>query len=82
MTFPLCFIFCYLFDFLSSSVVAALATANARIVSLEADLSASQKAYDIAAAAKASAEKLQKSALGMAKKAKKALAVTNKEQIL
>jgi hypothetical protein len=82
MTFPLCFIFCYLFDFLSSSVVAALATANARIASLEVKLSASQKAYDIAAAAKASAQKSQKSALGKAKKAEKALADANKEQIL
>jgi hypothetical protein len=73
-------IFCYLSDFLSSSTVAALATANARIASLEAELSASQKAYDIAAAAKASAEKSQKSALGKAKKAEKALADANKEQ--
>jgi hypothetical protein len=72
--------FCYLFDFLSSSAVAALVTANARIASLEAELSASQKAYDIAAAAKASAEKSQKSVLGKAKKAEKALADANKEQ--
>jgi hypothetical protein len=71
--------FCCLFDFLSSSAVAALATANARIASLEAELSASQKAYDVAAAAKASAEKSQKSALGKAKKAEKALAEANKE---
>jgi hypothetical protein len=82
MTFPLCFIFCFFFYFLSSSVVAALAIANARIASLEAELIASQKAYDIAAAAKASAEKSQKSALGKAKKAEKALADANKEQIL
>jgi uncharacterized membrane protein YdbT with pleckstrin-like domain len=60
-------------------VVAALAIANARIASLEAELTASQKAYDIAAAAKASAEKSQKSALGKAKKAEKALANANKE---
>jgi uncharacterized membrane protein YdbT with pleckstrin-like domain len=46
---------------------------------LEAELSASQKAYDVAAAAKANAEKSQKSALGKAKKAEKALADTNKE---
>jgi hypothetical protein len=38
---------------------------------LEAELSASQKAYDIAAAAKTSAEKSQKSVLAKAKKAKK-----------
>jgi Skp family chaperone for outer membrane proteins len=72
-------IFCCLSDFLSSSTVAALAIANARIASLEAELSASQKAYDIAAAAKASAEKSQKLALGKAKKAKKALADANRE---
>jgi hypothetical protein len=66
-------------DTLSSSSVAALATANAQIASLEAELSASQKAYDVAAAAKAIAEKSQKSALGKAKKAKKALADANKE---
>jgi hypothetical protein len=69
----------FFFDFLSSSAVAALAIANAQIASMEAKLSASQKAYDVAAAAKASAEKSQKSALGKAKKAKKALADANKE---
>jgi Skp family chaperone for outer membrane proteins len=72
-------IFCCLSDFLSSSTVAALATANARIASLEAELTASQKAYDIAAAAKASTEKSQKLALGKAKKAEKALADANRE---
>jgi hypothetical protein len=73
-------ILCCLPDFLSSSSsVAALATANARIASLEAELSASQKAYDVAAATKASAEKSQKSAIGKAKKAEKALADANKE---
>jgi hypothetical protein len=61
------------------SFVAALATANARIASLEAELHASQKAYDAAAAAKASAEKSQKAALGKAKKAEKSLADANKE---
>jgi hypothetical protein len=45
--------------------------ANARIALLEAELSASQKAYDVSAAAKASAEKSQKSALAKAKKIKK-----------
>jgi hypothetical protein len=75
-------IFCYLSDFLSSSAVASLATVNAQIASLEAELNASQKAYDIAAAAKASTEKSQKSALGKAKKAEKALADANKEQAL
>jgi hypothetical protein len=71
-------IFCCLFDLLSSFAVATLATANARIALLEAELNASQKAYDVAIAAKASAEKSQKSALGKAKKAKKALANANK----
>jgi hypothetical protein len=72
-------ILCCLPDFLSSSSVAAQATANARIASLEAELSASQKAYDVAAAAKASAEKSQQSAIGKAKKAEKALADAHKE---
>jgi hypothetical protein len=64
---------------LASSSVAALATANARIASLEVELRASQKAYDAAATAKANAEKSQKSALGKAKKAEKALADANKD---
>jgi hypothetical protein len=55
--------------------------ANACIASLEAELSASQKAYDVATAAKANAEKSQKSALRKAKKAEKALADANKEHI-
>jgi hypothetical protein len=46
---------------------------------LEAELKASQKAYDVATAAKASAEKSQKSVLAKAKKAKRALADANKE---
>jgi hypothetical protein len=62
-----------------TSCAAALATANARIASLEAELKASQKAYDVATAAKASAEKSQKSALAKAKKAERALADANKE---
>jgi hypothetical protein len=60
-------------------LAATLATANARIASLEAELNASRKAYDVAAAAKANAEKSQKAALGKAKKAEKALADANKE---
>jgi hypothetical protein len=59
----------------------ALASANARIASLEAELSASQKAFDAATAAKANAEKLHKTALAKAKKAEKALVDTNKEQL-
>jgi hypothetical protein len=78
-TFSHYFSFVVFLDSLSSFIAAALATANARIASLEAELSASQKAYDVAAAAKASAEKSQKSALGKAKKAEKALADANKE---
>jgi hypothetical protein len=66
-------------DFLSSAFAAALATANAHIASLEAELKASQKAYDAATAAKAIAEKSQKSALAKAKKAGRALADANKE---
>jgi hypothetical protein len=77
--FFLVLILCYLSDTLASSSVAALATANARIASLEAELGASQKAYDAAAAAEANAEKSHKSALGKAKKAEKALADANKE---
>jgi chromosome segregation ATPase len=60
-------------------LAATLATANARIASLEAELNASRKAYDVAAAAKANAEKSQKAALGKAKKVEKALADANKE---
>jgi hypothetical protein len=77
--FFLVIVLCYLADTLASSFVAALATANARIASLEAELRASQKAYNAAATAKASAEKSQKSALGKAKKAEKALADANKD---
>jgi hypothetical protein len=46
---------------------------------LEAELNALRKAYDVAATAKANAEKSQKAALGKAKKAGKALAEANKE---
>jgi hypothetical protein len=56
--------------------------ANARIASLEAELSASRKAYDATTAAKATADKLQKSALAKAKKAEKALADAKKEHRL
>jgi hypothetical protein len=73
------FIFSYLSDILPPCFAAALATANARIASLEVELNASRKAYDVAAAAKANAKKSQKSTLGKAKKAEKALADANKE---
>jgi Skp family chaperone for outer membrane proteins len=70
--------FCYSSYFFLSSFVGALATAHARIASLEAELEASQKAFDAATAAKTVAEKSQKSALARAKKAKKALTDANK----
>jgi hypothetical protein len=58
-----------------------LASANAHIALLEAELSASQRAFDVVTAAKANAEKLHKSALAKAKKAEKALANANKEHL-
>jgi hypothetical protein len=58
-----------------------LEAANARISSLEAELEASRKAWDVATAAKATAEKATKSALTKAKKAEKALFDANKEHI-
>jgi hypothetical protein len=60
---------CLLLDFLfpPCCLVDALATANARISSLEDELSASQKAFDAATAAKVSVEKSNKSALAKAK---------------
>jgi hypothetical protein len=69
-------------SFLSPSCAAdALSAANARISSLEAKLAASRKAWDVAAAAKTTAEKSTKSALAKAKKAEKALADANQERI-
>jgi hypothetical protein len=56
--------------------------AKARIASLEAELSASRKAYDAATATKTAADKSQKSALAKAKKAEKALADAEKEHRL
>jgi hypothetical protein len=53
--------------------------ANACIASLEAELITLRKAYDVATAAKASAEKSHKSALAKAKKTEKALVDANKE---
>jgi hypothetical protein len=49
--------------------------------SLEAELEAFRKAWDVAAAAKTTAEKSTKSALAKAKKAEKALADANQERI-
>jgi Flp pilus assembly protein TadB len=59
----------------------ALATANARIASLEAKLKDSQKAWDVANAAKAAAEKSAKTTATKAKKAEKALADANQGRI-
>jgi hypothetical protein len=56
----------------------ALSTANARIASLEAELEASRKAWDVATAAKAAAEKFAKSAAAKAKKVEKTLADANR----
>jgi hypothetical protein len=58
-----------------------LEAANARILSLEAELEVSRKAWDAATAAKATAEKFTKSALARAKKTEKALSDANKEHI-
>jgi Flp pilus assembly protein TadB len=55
--------------------------ANARIASLEAGLKASQQAWDVANAAKATAKKSAKAAMTKAKKAEKALADANQERI-
>jgi septal ring factor EnvC (AmiA/AmiB activator) len=86
-------ILCLLFDYLCASVTLLLsflssscatddlAAANTHISSLEAELKASKKAWDAATAAKTTAEKSTKSALARAKKAKKALADSNKEHI-
>jgi chromosome segregation ATPase len=59
----------------------ALAVANARIASLEAELEASQKAWDAATAAKTTAEKNAKATATRAKKAEKALADANQGRI-
>jgi hypothetical protein len=68
--------------FLSPSFAADdLAAANACISSLEAELEASRKAWDVTTAAKTTAEKSTKSALVRAKKAEKALADANQERI-
>jgi hypothetical protein len=69
-------------SFLSPScAVDDLSSANACISSLEAELEASRKSWDVAAAAKTTAEKSTKSALARAKKAEKALADTNQGRI-
>jgi cob(I)alamin adenosyltransferase len=55
--------------------------ANACIASLEAELKASQKAWDVATAAKTTAEKSAKAATTKAKRAERALADANQQHI-
>jgi hypothetical protein len=74
-------LFVSLFEFSLFHAADALATANARIASLEAKLEASQKAWDVATAAKATAEKTAKAAATKVKKAEKALADANQGRI-
>jgi chromosome segregation ATPase len=57
-----------------------LATANTCILSLEAELEASRRAFDDATAAKTSAEKSSKSAVNKVKKMEKSLADLKKER--
>jgi hypothetical protein len=85
----LCCVFCLshvslsvsLFEFSLFHAADALAIANAHIASLEAKLKGSQKAWDIATAAKATADKTAKAAATKAKKAEKALADANQGRI-
>jgi hypothetical protein len=58
----------------------ALATANACISSLEAELEASRRAFDATTVAKTNAEKSSKSALDKAKKMERSLANLKKER--
>jgi CHASE3 domain sensor protein len=74
-------LFVSLFEFSLFHAADALATANARIASIETELEASQKARDIATAAKATSEKTAKAAATKAKKAEKALADANQGRI-
>jgi chromosome segregation ATPase len=69
-------------SFLSLSCAAdALSVANARISSLEDELKASRKAWDVATAAKTAAEKSTKSAVAKVKKAEKALADADRDRV-
>jgi hypothetical protein len=81
---PISFAFLRFFIQLSFSffpAADALSMANARIASLEAEHEASQKAWDVATAAKAAAKKSAKAAATKAKKAEKALADANQGHI-
>jgi septal ring factor EnvC (AmiA/AmiB activator) len=75
------FLFLYSSFFSPLCAADALSAANARISSLEAELKASRKAFDDAAAAKTTTEKSTKSAVARAKKAEKALGEANKERV-
>jgi hypothetical protein len=73
----------FLSCFLSPSCAAdTLSAANARISSLEAELEASRKAWDVAAAAKTAAERSTKLAVAKAKKVEKALADADRDRVL
>jgi chromosome segregation ATPase len=63
------------------SVVDALTSAHTRISALEAELRASQQAWESAAAAKVSAEKAVKAAEAKAKKAEKALSDAEQKRL-
>jgi hypothetical protein len=58
----------------------ALTVANACIASLEAELDASRKAWDVATTAKVATEKTAKSAEAKAKKTKKALVTADQKR--
>jgi hypothetical protein len=70
-----------LLDFSSLPNSGAIKAANARILSLEAELDASRTAFDAATTAKVNAEKSAKSALAKAKKAEKDMSNANKEHL-
>jgi hypothetical protein len=63
------------------SVVAALTLARARILALEAELKASQQAWESATTAKVSTEKAVKAAEARAKKAEKALSDAEQKRL-
>jgi hypothetical protein len=81
---PISFAFLRLFIRLSFSLFPAadaLSTTNACRASLEAKLEVFQKAWDVATAAKAAAEKSAKAAATKAKKVEKALADANQGRL-
>jgi hypothetical protein len=70
------------YSFFPVFTIDALATANARILSLEDELEASRRAFDTATVAKTNAEKASKSALDKANKIEKSLADLKKRSRL